>query len=96
MSEQYSVSLQKIIEAHGLETVYLPKSAEEILITTNEVNRPGIVLSGFTDYFDPLRIQILGWTELGYLQNLSSSERDKALGNLLELPPAATVLTRGL
>lgn len=96
MSEQYSVSLQKIIEAHGLETVYLPKSAEEILITTNEVNRPGIVLSGFTDYFDPLRIQILGWTELGYLQNLSGSERDKALGNLLELHPAAAVLTRGL
>ena len=53
MSEHYSVSLQKVIDAHGLETVYMPKNAEEILIEANEVNRPGIVLAGYLDYFDP-------------------------------------------
>ena len=96
MSEPYSVSLQKIIDAHSLEVVHLPKSAEEILIKTNEVNRPGIVLTGYVDYFDPLRIQILGWTELGFLQNMSREKQITALSNWLELQPAAAVITRGL
>ncbi|MDD6727883.1 MAG: HPr(Ser) kinase/phosphatase [Eubacteriales bacterium] len=96
MSQTYSVSLEKIIEVHQLETVYLPKEASEILITTSEINRPGIVLTGYTDYFDSLRIQILGWTELGFLQNMSDDEREKALGYWLGLKPAAAVITRGL
>lgn len=96
MSQTYSVSLEKIIEHHKLEVVYLPQSADKILITTAEINRPGIVLTGYTDYFDPLRIQILGWTELGFMRNMSDEEREKALGYWLGLKPAAAVITRGL
>lgn len=66
MPEQYAVTLEKIIERHSLETIYIPIPAKDIKIITNEVNRPGIVLTGYTDYFDPLRIQILGWTEFGF------------------------------
>jgi HPr kinase/phosphorylase len=76
--------------------VYIPKSAQEIEIKTNEINRPGIVLTGYIDYFDPLRIQILGWTEFGFLQNMSDEDRDKALGYWLSMQPAAAVVTRGL
>lgn len=96
MAEQYSVTLEKIIDNHSLETVYLPKPANEIEIVTDEVNRPGIVLTGYTDYFDPLRIQILGWTEFGFLLNMSDEEREKALAYWLSLHPAAAVVTRGL
>lgn len=96
MAQTYSVSLEKIIEFHELETVYLPSPADEILITTTEINRPGIVLTGYTDSFDPLRIQILGWTELGFLLNMNDEERKKALGYWLSLKPAAAVITRGL
>lgn len=96
MSQTYSVSLEKIIANHGLDVVYLPKSAQEIFIETAEINRPGIVLTGYTDYFDPLRIQILGWTELGFLRNMSDEERERALGYWLGLKPAAAVFTRGL
>ncbi len=96
MSQTYSVSLEKIIDFHKLETVYMPKSADEILITTSEVNRPGIVLTGYTDYFDPLRIQILGWTEIGFIRSMKAEERDEALDCWLSLHPAAAVVTRGL
>lgn len=96
MSGKYYVTLDRLIENHKLEVVYIPKPAEEIKIETNEVNRPGIVLTGFTDYFDPLRIQILGWTELGFLENMSNVERSKALSYWLGLHPAAAVVTRGL
>ena len=96
MSEQYFVTLEKIIERHNLEIVYCPKPANEIQIITNEVNRPGIVMTGYTDYFDPLRLQILGWTEFGFLLNMTDEKREKALGCWLGLHPAAAVVTRGL
>lgn len=96
MSAEYFVTLEKIIEFHKLEVVYLPKDAGEIKIKTAEINRPGIVLTGYTDYFDPLRIQILGWTEFGFMLNMNDDERDKALGYWLALKPAAAVITRGL
>ena len=70
MAEQYYITLKKIIEDFELEIIHLSKPAEDVHIVTNEVNRPGIVLTGYTDYFDPLRIQILGWTELGFLQRI--------------------------
>lgn len=96
MAPEYFVTLEKIIEFHKLEVVYLPMDASEIKIKTAEINRPGIVLTGYTDYFDPLRIQILGWTELGFMLNMSDDERNKALGYWLGLKPAAAVITRGL
>ena len=96
MAAEYFVTLEKIIEFHKFEVVYLPKNAGEIKIKTSEINRPGIVLTGYTDYFDPLRIQILGWTELGFMLNMSDDERNKALGYWLGLKPAAAVITRGL
>lgn len=96
MAAEYFVTLEKIIEFHKLEVVYLPKDAGEIKMKTAEINRPGIVLTGYTDYFDPLRIQILGWTELGFMLNMNDDERNKALGYWLSLKPAAAVITRGL
>ncbi len=96
MAPEYFVTLEKIIEFHKLEVVYLPMDAGEIKIKTAEINRPGIVLTGYTDYFDPLRIQILGWTELGFMLNMSDDERNRALGYWLGLKPAAAVITRGL
>lgn len=96
MTQNYSVSLEKIIAAHNLEIIYLPKPANEILITTNEVNRPGIVMTGYTDYFDADRVQILGWTEFGFLLNMEPEKRRRALQYWLALHPAAAVVTRGL
>jgi len=96
MEEKYFVTLDKIIESHSLEVVYVPHAANEIKIETNEVNRPGIVLTGYTDYFDPRRIQILGWTEFGFLENMTNARRSEALGYWLGLHPAAAVVTRGL
>lgn len=96
MAEKYYITLKKIIEDNNLEIVYIPKSADEIHIITNEVNRPGIQLAGYTDFFDPLRVQILGWTELGFLQKMNDVDREKALGYWLSLHPAAAVVTRGL
>lgn len=96
MAATYSVSLAKIIKDQELEVVYSPNEPEDIFVMTAEVNRPGIILTGYNDYFDPLRIQILGWTEIGYLESLSPEVRDGKLDVFLKEHPVALVVTRGL
>ena len=51
MSEnKFTVSLEKIINEFKLEAIYLHKPASEIMIDENDVNRPGLQLSGFYTY----------------------------------------------
>ncbi len=47
MAEIFKVSLQKIIDEFKLESIFLPKDANDILIGENEVNRPGLQLMDF-------------------------------------------------
>ena len=53
MSDKFTVSLQKVIQEFKLEVIYIHKEASEILISENDVNRPGLQLMGFYEYFDP-------------------------------------------
>ncbi|MGN1086750.1 MAG: HPr kinase/phosphorylase, partial [Porcipelethomonas sp.] len=53
MADRFTVSLQKIIDEFKLESIYVPKSPEEIFIEENDVNRPGLQLMGFYEYFNP-------------------------------------------
>ena len=42
------------------EVVYTPRALDEISVEIAEVNRPGLFLAGYYDYFDKLRLQIMG------------------------------------
>lgn len=94
MAKKYSVKLSQLIETHHLQTIYLPKNADEILIYCTDVNRPGLQMAGFFDYFDADRIQVFGRSEFGYLENLSEDERDKCMDDFFSYHPVAVVVAR--
>ena len=96
MDSKHFIPLSRLITELQLEELYLPKSADEIMISTPEVSRPGLALSGFLDVFEPLRIQIIGLAEHKYLSDLSDTERSKHLENFLKLKPVAVVITTSL
>ena len=75
MATTFSVPIQKIVKDFNLEVVYMPENEEEILVESPDVNRPGLNLSGFTEYFDKKRIQIFGLSEIAYLQKMPEEER---------------------
>ena len=79
MAEVYTVSLDRLISAAGLDVVYTPTDPKEILISNNDINRPGLQLTGFYAYFNTEKIQIMGNTEFAYLNGLSPSDRQKSL-----------------
>ena len=96
MEEVYSVTLGKIIETQKLETFYLPDLPENILITCKRVNRPGLQITGFYDYYEPARLQIIGKAEHKYLDTLSEQERAESLETFFGSKPVGVIYTASL
>ena len=91
-SEVFTVNLEKIVSTMKLEKLYYPD--REVEVSTTDLNRPGLQITGFFDYFDPNRIQVFGMVENTYLATLTSEERYNALKHLFEKKLVAVVLTR--
>ena len=97
MEEQhFFVTLDRVASESGLTVAYTPKDLKEIKIYATEVYRPGLFLAGYYQYFDNMRIQILGLTEMSYLNELEADTRRAHLEKLFSFQPPAVVLTRGL
>lgn len=92
----YSVTLQKLIKELGLEPIYLPEDESNLFITSADVNRPGLHLSGFVEYFEPTRVQITGKMEFAYLESLDPQMRRERVYSLLSKKIPALVVTRSL
>ena len=95
MSEKYSIPLKKLAEEFSLEEICIPGNYENILVTTPEVNRPGLALAGFFDIFDKARLQLIGYAEHYYLSGLSSEERLKRITDFIEAEPVGVIFTTG-
>ena len=96
MTEEYTIPLAKIIKELGLREMHLPCSAEEILICSRDVIRPGLELYGFCDYFDPHRITVLGRSEMAMLDSLGEEKKTAAIDRFFALRPATVIVARGI
>ena len=96
MTKAFTVSMADIIEENMLETVYMPAHPENLMVACSDVNRPGLAIGGYFDYFDKDRIQIMGKSEHGYLADLSQETRKKRIDEFISRTPPAVVVTRGL
>jgi HPr(ser) kinase/phosphatase len=90
--EVFTVNLEKVIREMKLDRLYYPN--KEVLIDTADLNRPGLQITGFFDYFDPSRIQVFGMVENTYLAGLSSEVRYNSLKRLFGKQISAVILTR--
>jgi HPr kinase/phosphorylase len=92
----FSVSLQQIIDQFRLIPVTESDRIGDIIITTADVNRPGLQLTGFLDFFGYNRIQVMGNAEMAYLRNLSGEERKSRLDKIFQMRFPCMVITRQL
>jgi HPr kinase/phosphorylase len=65
-------------------------------LTGWRIQRPGLAIAGFLPYIKPGRLQILGESELDYIQTLSPLERRQRFAAIAALPVAGFVVTKGL
>jgi HPr kinase/phosphorylase len=92
-----SITVQQFLEA-GRETLSLKVMAgEQHLqrpIQEEALNRPGLALAGFYQYFAHRRIQVLGLAENAYLKSLSSPERRDRMQRFFARQIPCVVMTR--
>ncbi len=96
MKTDFSISLEKIIKEFSLEPLYLPEKSEEILVSTTEINRPGLQLAGYFEYFDDKRIQILGLSETSFLKRFTAEKAKERMREYFSHKPVAVVIAREL
>lgn len=96
MATAYTVRLPKLVEGFKLETIYSPCALSEVIIDTSEVNRPAIQFCGFYEFFDPKRIQIIGKTELAFLNSLEEEKMQEAVDYFFSKKPVLAVITWNL
>ena len=96
MDKTYTVKLTELVDTLELEVLYEPPGYEETVVRSMDVNRPGLQLAGFYDYFDADRIQILGIVETTYLKPFAPEARREAFERLMGHAIPALVICHGM
>lgn len=93
---KFFVTLEKFIAQLHLEILSVPGDTDKIRITSTEVNRPGLFITGFKENFDPSRLQILGQMEFSYLDSLPQAVKMERIEGLFRENVPAVIVTRNL
>lgn len=91
-----NVELLKIIEKFQLENLLPEVDPTQILITQPDVNRPALQLAGYYEHFDSERIQVIGYVEYTYMQQLSEDERKHTYEALLSYAIPCIIFCRDI
>lgn len=89
------VKVSELVQQFQLEIL----SGEEGLrrtITTDDLYRPGLEMAGYFHYHPRERVQILGKTELTFLQTLSAQSRSERMQRLCNEESPCIIITRGM
>ncbi len=96
MSVEFSVPLSSIVEKLNLQKIYVAENYDEIKITTVEINRPGLELTGYFEFFDNKRIQVLGNTEFSYLGRFGSEAQRMVIDSIFSFGPPCVIICRNI
>ena len=94
MEHAYSVKLSKIVKDLDVELIYSPYDLNDVKISSMDVNRPGLQLGGFFEYFDSSRIQLIGLSEYAYLKKFDEDTLMQKLDSYFALKPPVVVVSR--
>ncbi len=96
MERGYYVELGVLIKEFNLQVIRGGPKDEKTRIYKPSINRPGLQLVGFYDYFDNDRVQLLGMVEWTYLTGLDPEERQRRFDALFARPIPAVIIARNL
>ncbi|MBR6380921.1 MAG: HPr(Ser) kinase/phosphatase [Lachnospiraceae bacterium] len=92
-----SVKLTTLIEKMKLTNLSPETPVDRIRIKIPDINRPALQIAGYFEFFDPTRIQIIGYVEYSYMENaLSEDQKYEAYEKFLDHPMPAIIFCRGL
>lgn len=96
MNSKYTVSLEKIVKEFSLKVLNTPTELSEIMISSNEINRPGLQMAGYYEFFDERRIQIIGKAEESFIRHFIPEKAEQRIREFFSRKPSAVVVCRDL
>ncbi len=88
--------LEQNPEYHLELTLMAGRSGLKKKITHSQVQKMGLALTGFIQFINPERLQIIGNTEIAYFKTLTQEMNEKVIHQICSLPLSCLVITRGL
>ena len=96
MPNRNGVLLSQLVEHLQLEIVFQSSDYDRVRLTVEDLSRPGLQLAGYLEHFEPLRLQVMGNAEVGFLSGLAPDERLTAFDQLFAYKFPALLFARNL
>lgn len=93
---KYSISLGAIIDEFGFEVAFAPENYRDVLIYSDDLNRCGMQLAGFYDFFDPEKLQLMGKVETSFLSRFDSEKKTEIFDTFFSTGIPALIVTRDI
>lgn len=91
-----TVTVKMLVNKIKLDVIYGTDELLDKPITTSDISRPGLEMTGYFDYYTPERLQLFGMKEWSYLMSMTAHNRYSVLCNMFKTETPAVVVARGL
>ncbi len=78
-----SISLKRVIEWMKLDNFTPEIDPEQIKVIQPDINRPALQLAGYFEHYDTSRLQIIGFVEHSYMQNMTEERKEEIYPELV-------------
>lgn len=90
------IEIQKVVEKMNLKNLTPDVGLADIYVEVPDINRPALQLTGFFDHFDAERVQIIGYVEYTFLQQMDPETKKKVYKTLLAYKIPCIIFCRDL
>ena len=91
-----AITVRDLIKKLRLKVIYGNESLFDKEITTADISRPGLEMTGYFDYYTPERIQLVGMKEWSYLIKMTSHNRHQVLRKMFQPETPVLIIARDL
>lgn len=91
-----SVLVKDLAEKIRLTPVFTTDVLDQKVISTSDISRPGLEMSGYFDYYTPERIQLIGMKEWSYLRTMTGHNRYQVMKGILQEQTPVAIIARSL
>lgn len=91
-----SISLQRLIDKMKLTNLTPEIDISNIKITQPDINRPALQMAGYFEHYESTRLQIMGFVEYTYMENMEEDKKKEIFEQLLSHPTPCIVFCRDL
>ena len=91
-----TVTVKMLVDRLKLKVVYGNEKLLSKPITTADISRPGLEMTGYFDYYSPERLQLVGMKEWSYLKTMTDYNRYSVFANMFKAETPAVIVARGL